>query len=187
MPTSKFNSHDLLRSRFYQAVVRELVFWSLLCFSLANALLMAGLLAAGIAEGAKACLIFFGRIAPPLGFSSPDGAAMELGLKAVELVLLAPLGYLFVSSLAIFIRALVEQESEAWVSALHLVEGVKTLATSLLISIVAADLVGKILKADLLPVSTVLMEGMIFLLLITYFVALARRSKGRSGSTEAGT
>jgi hypothetical protein len=170
------NPRDLLRTRIYQNVVREIVFWSLLCFSLANAVLMAALLAAGFAEGAKASLVYFGLVPIPNGFSSVDKAAMELGLKAVELVLLAPLGYLFVTSMAIFIHALVEEDDNAWVEALHLVEGVKTLATSLLISIVAADLVGKILKDEPMPVATTLIECVIFVLLTGYLAALGRRS-----------
>lgn len=99
---------------------------------------------------------------------------MALGLKSVELVLMAPLGYLFVSALANFSLALVEGEEGAWSEAFRAVVGVKTLSTSLLISIVAVDFVGKILEGKTLDLVTSLIEGMVFVILVAYLIVLER-------------
>jgi len=162
-----------LRSRIYDEYVSELVLWSLFLFALTNWALMAGFLAAAAYEGAKALLIFFGYLPVPEGFASTDKAAMELGLKSIELILLAPLGYVFVSALANFIVALVEG-GDSWSQAFRAVIGVKALATSLLISIVAADFVGKILEEKALDLVSSLIEAMVFISLVGYLLVLER-------------
>jgi hypothetical protein len=170
---------DHARSFLYTNAMRELVFWSLFLGSFANALIMAGLLAAGLFEGLRSILIFFGLAQLPEGFSSRDLAAMEFGLRAVELLLLAPLGYIFVTALAIFIRDLSEKKPDAWHSAHRLLLGVKSLSTSLLISVVAADFVSKILRAEPLSTWDTFMEGIVFCLLVGYLVILERQTSSK--------
>lgn len=158
----------------YENVVRELVLWALFLFSLANAVLMAGFLAAAAYEGVSALLTFVGYLPPRHGFSSTHEASMALALKSVEFVLIAPLGYVFVSALANFVLALVEGKGDAWSQAFRAVVGVKALATSLLISIVAVDLVGKILEEKVLDLASSLIEGLVFAILVGYLIILER-------------
>jgi hypothetical protein len=97
-----------------------------------------------------------------------------MGLSALELILLAPLGYLFVSALALFVKALVEKDGEEWLRALHMVVGIKALGTSLLISILAADLIGRILREGHLDVVLTAIELVAFCVLIGYLVVLEK-------------
>jgi hypothetical protein len=165
----------------YRIVIREIVLWSIVLSLLANALLMFGFLAAAAYEGLLACLTFMGKIAPPAGFTSSSKAAITLGLRAVELVLLAPLGYVFVNALATFVQALAEQKpdendgesrGEVWSRAFRVVVGVKSLAASLLISIIAVDFVGKILEERVFDVWQSLIGGMVFVMLVAYLITL---------------
>src|SRR5262245_15757665 len=162
------------RRWIYRAVIRELVLWGSMLSLFINGLLMVGLLAASAWEGIVACLTFAHIVPPPPGFSSADKAAIALGLKAVELVLLAPLGYVFVSALATFVQALVEQKDDDWTGAFRVIVGVKSLATSLLISIVAVDFIGKILEGQTLETAGSLIQGFNFILLIIYLLVLER-------------
>jgi hypothetical protein len=125
----------------------------------------------------QALTVFFGFSAIPSGFSSKEDAAMALGLKAVEIILFAPLAYLFVSALARFVRAIGEVQGDAWSNAYRAVVGVKSLATTMLISIVAADFVRKILEGQLLDVPNTLLEVLIFLVLTTYLLVLERSQR----------
>src|SRR5262249_34684725 len=125
-------------------------------------------------EGIVASLTFIGVFTIPHGFSSPGRAAIALGLHAVELVLLSPLGYIFVSALARFIQSVVEKENDDWPGAFRVVVGAKSLAASLLISIVAVDFVGKVLEERPFNVTETLIEALIFVLLIAYLIVLER-------------
>jgi len=168
------------RHSFYRNL-RELVYSSLLVISAANALLMLGLLACGLHEGFKACTLLFGMTVPPQRFASAEHAAIEPGIRSIELILLAPLGYVLVGAIAIYIKALVEGEGEAWVKALHLVEGVKSLVTSLLLSILATDMVGRALKDEPLAFMPIAAECLVMGVLLAYLLLLG--SRGQSGKS----
>jgi hypothetical protein len=166
----------------YDVLIREVVLWGSVLAMFASALVMVVFFILAAAEGIIACATFLGLKPLPDGFSSASTASMALGLKAVELALLAPLGYVFVSALTNFVQALVEQEEdetlveqeEKWADALRVVVGVKSLATSLLISIAAADFVGKILQERSFDIANTLIEVLIVVILIGYLIVLER-------------
>jgi hypothetical protein len=159
----------------YDVLIREVVLWGSVLAMFTSALVMVGFFFLAAAEGVIACATFIGLRPLPAGFSSASTASMALGLKAVELALLAPLGYVFVSALTNFVQALVEQEDdEKWADALRIVVGVKSLATSLLISIAAADFVGKILQERSFDIVNTLIEVLIVVILIGYLIVLER-------------
>lgn len=170
----RLRGSDKFRGKVYRTIIREVVLWSLLAFALINALLMVWFFVAGIVEAGKGCAVFFHLIPPPREFISSEEAAMALGLKAIEFFLLAPLGYLFTSALAAFIQALVDKGGDSWTAALRALVGLKSLATSMLLSIIAVDFVSKVLTGSKLALMNSFIEGGFFLLLVAYLVVLER-------------
>jgi uncharacterized membrane protein YqhA len=162
------------RSWVYKYLIREIVLGGSTLALLANALVMVGLFFAAALEGLVACLTFIGVRPPPQEFAAPGIASMVLGLKAVELALLAPLGYIFVSALTTFVQALVEDEGEEWTDPLRTVVAAKSLSVSLLISIAAVDFVGKILQEKNFEIANSLIEAMIIVILIGYLLVLEK-------------
>lgn len=164
------------RNWTYDVLIREVVLSGSVLAMLASALVMVGFFCLAAAEGIIACATFLGLMPLPAGFLSASTASMDLGLKAVELALLAPLGYVFVSALTNFVQALVEpgEDDEKWADALRIVVGVKSLATSLLISIAAADFVGKILQERPFDIANTLIEVLIVVVLIGYLIVLEK-------------
>lgn len=169
---SRATKGDQVRTWLYQKVVSELMLWVLFVFSLINTALMAGFLMAGASEGFVALRTFFGHAPSPGEASMSDRTAMELGLKSFELVLMAPLGYVLVSALAHFVVALDVGTRDDWSEAFRAVVGVKALATSLLISIVGANFVGKILEDRPLDLMTSIVETLVFIVLVVYLLVL---------------
>lgn len=163
---------DRIRARFYHKIVREVVLWGLAVCSLCNAIIMVLLFAAGVHKAIRASLIYFSVLTAPREFNSPEAAMLSMVLRSVELLLLAPLGYLVTSALAVFIMTLVEEGETQWVPALRELVAVKSLSISILLSIIAVDFVNKVLTREPLEVTDAAIEGTFFLLFIGYLFVL---------------
>ena len=174
---------DQRRFAFYRRVVGPTMYWALLVFSFFSALMTIGFLIAGIYEGGRALLIFTTMLPVPTGFGTSEDAAMALALKAIELILLAPLAHLFIQALARFIREIGEDRN--WAASYRGIVVVKSLTTTLLISIVAADFVRKVLEGGSLDISNTLLEGAVFLLLVGYLLVIERGERTRSSEPSA--
>ena len=105
---------------------------------------------------------------------------MTLGLRSVELVLLAPLGYPFVSVFAGFVEAMAIDGDNLSVGFRATIR-VKSLATSLLISVIATNFVGRILEGQKQDVRQALIEVAIFVVLVAYLAVLERASSHHAG------
>ncbi|MEM6258325.1 MAG: hypothetical protein AAGI37_08430 [Planctomycetota bacterium] len=117
--------------------------WSLILFLWVNFLLVIGFFGAGTYYLVEALLALLDD-----DLKDPQMVSMTKAIKAVELILLAPLSYVFVSTLVGYLSAIDDQQRN-WMESLRKVAGAKSLIASLLASIVSVDLVGIVLKSSM--------------------------------------
>ena len=113
-----------------------------------------------------------------------------MAISGLELLLLAPLGYLLLVSLAYYIeryRRPIDAASQTGeISADALLSRTKALATSLLISTVAVDLVGRLLGKDPTHDLTWSLSGIEFVMIavFTAYYLILQRHAGESARRE---
>lgn len=134
--------------------------------------LMVALFVVGFWEISKGIyLVFFGSPSVPEGVSSRESAALEISLKGLEFLFLAPLTYLTLLSLERYVAKTYNQ-SDHESARLQLIN-IKISIISLMIAIIATDLVAKILK-NALTYQATFTEGLVIVILGTYLFCLER-------------
>lgn len=164
---------DNRRNKVYLYLRRETLKWFIEFIQLANTILLVGFVIAGclqIGLAVKQALSIGIGSAPT---SSDIIDAMQIALKGVEFILLAPLSYVFLSALGHFVTELEEEDGE-WRDAFHAVVGVKSLAISLITSLVAVELASKVLRDAELPLEKTLLQCLFLALLIVLLFVLDR-------------
>jgi uncharacterized protein YacL len=141
----------------------------------ASSVLMGGLLITGVFEVGKGCLVYFGWYSLPAGILSREASTLHFAIRGIELLLLAPLAFLVLLSLARYIdssrKSTVDERTRC-----DLLR-VKALSVGLLIAVVAADLVGKILSHDGLSYTAAVSESLVIVVLGAYFFILEKLAR----------
>lgn len=135
-------------------------------------LLMIALFTVGFWEIGKGIGIFFGYPLMPEQASSRESAALEMSLKGLEFLFLAPLTYLTLISLVRYVATTYSQNDHE-LARLQLIN-IKVSIVSLMIAIVATDLVAKILSKNGLTYQATFTEGLVIIILGTYLFCLER-------------
>src|SRR5882724_7640237 len=111
-------------------------------FAVISCLTMLGLFVAAFWQFGQAIWILLEFLPPPKGMTI-EGSGIERTIRGVELLFLAPLGYLVLTSLAQYCFKGGDPAAKAQLA------GVKGLVLGLLIALIASDLVDRILKNGL--------------------------------------
>jgi len=135
-------------------------------------LLMIGLFVIGFCEIGKGILIYFHIGEIPEWSTSRESAALEMSLKGLEFLFLAPLSYLALLSLKRYLTETRDEDAHH-VARLQLTN-VKISITSLMIAVISADLVAKILSKGGLTYGAIFTEGLAIIILGAYFFCLER-------------
>lgn len=160
------------RNKIYVYVVREFILWITIAFELISALLFLGFISAGVWHAFSALSMFWmDQQGISSEFKTGKVAAIVQGLQSVEIILLAPLSYVFISAIGNFVTKIGET-GQRWREALQALVAAKSLTTSLLASIIAVDLVGRILSGKKLVTEDILLECLIFVVLVGYLLFL---------------
>jgi len=172
------------RDRVYNAFVRETISWTIFAFCGLALIFLVAFLAAAVWSAAKSVGIFwgFGAEIDTSLYKTKALASIAHALKAVELILVAPLPYLFASAIGHYLLKIGDkdgdhQEIEKWQFAQNTVIGVKTFATSLLASIIAVDLVGRVIEKATLEIFDVLPQVAILLTMIIFLYVLEKHGE----------
>jgi len=144
-----------------------------LIFSIVALVLLAGIASVGVIHIGLG-LYEFWRMPSE---SAAAGYAIEHVLKGLEFLFLSPLPFMIVYSVGRYLGSLLDfaQETKRR-SLLGEIVSVKALIISLIIAIIATDLVSKILAADGLTRDAALYECLVILVLGAYLVVLERHS-----------
>jgi hypothetical protein len=138
--------------------------------------LMVALFVAAFCEIGTSLLIFFHRIPVRDLTSTPESEAITVALKGIEYLFLAPMSFLVYRSLAIYVADMANGGHNP--AARSAVTEAKSLVTSLMIAVVATDLVGKVLSPDGLAQRRPIYELILIVVLGGYYLMLHHIGKG---------
>ena len=138
-------------------------------------LIMALLFVAGFKLFWDAIVIFFGRAAAKVDVE-PKAFALVEALKGLEYFFLAPLGYLVFLTMIRFVRSTISGDFDELAD--KRIRNIKSLTMSLLIAVIATDLVSKILGPQGLGRDSAIAEILVMGALIGYYVLLERKLDG---------
>jgi hypothetical protein len=125
------------------------------------AVAMAGLLSVGLWKLLHAGLVFW-----PAGSTSATEEALREAISGFEFLLLAPLGYFLLLSLARYASR--RKEGQAGHKAKAELLTVKALGAGLLVAVLAANLVGRLLDATPPNIIVVLLECLAIVVIAVY-------------------
>jgi len=132
--------------------------------------LMIAIFIAAFCEIGTSLLIFFHRIPVRELMSTPESEAITVALKGIEYLFLAPMSFLVYRSLAIYVADMANGGHNP--AAKCAVTEAKSLVTSLMIAVVATDLVGKVLSPDGLAQRRPIYELILIVVLSGYYLML---------------
>ena len=148
----------------------------LLIFMIAATLyvpVMVGLLSAGIIETCKVAYQFVWQL---VVHKSTNGMAeselIAVAIRGIELLLLAPLGYFLLVSLAIYASTCRNPGID--IDARGKLLAVKALSVGMLIGVISTDMVGRILTADGISYKAAICECLAIMVLGAYFTLIER-------------
>jgi hypothetical protein len=160
-----------MRNRMQYVVVAGACVY--IVFACGAFLLMLGLAVVGFVEIGKGILAFFVSDDTEIG----GRVAVSLALKGLEMLFLAPLPFMVVFAVGGYLRALGASEAGGERSderKIGRLERTKSLLISLMVAVMAADLVSKTLSNDGLTPEAAIYESIVIAVLGGYFLLRER-------------
>ena len=133
-------------------------------------LIMVALFSIGFFEISKAILVFYGFSAASDVGMSKESSVLEMSLKGLEFLFMAPLSFLVLGNLKRYVSKSQKHADQSL--ARHELANAKIPIVSLMIAIVSTDLVAKILRKDGLTYQAVITEGAIIIIMVGYLFLL---------------
>jgi len=146
--------------------------------ALCSGLLMISLFLAAFCEIGSAVLVFFRQFVGNDQRLSLESAVLTTALKGIELLFLAPMSFLVYRSLGNYVASKASGREDPDAEAA--VTESKGLVTSLMVAVVATDLVGKVLSPDGLAAHPPIYELLLIVILVAYFYLLSRMGLRRA-------
>lgn len=172
------NSNKVLENSIENKGIRallKLTFWPLLVFCFLSSIIMFVLFACGFYEMLIALKILLKFSPLPEIYSTRDAAAIKIAIRALEFFFLAPLPFLLVWSLSRYIRGLhkgIPSDEERF----NLII-VKSLETTLFISIIAATIIAKSLGKEGLDYTTAISGSIVIIVFCAYLFFLEKKAE----------
>jgi hypothetical protein len=148
-------------------------------------LIMAGLFSIGFFEISKAILVFYEFSAASDIAMSKESAVLEMSLKGLEFLFMAPLSFLVLGNLKRYVSKSQKHADQSL--ARHELANAKIPIVSLMIAIVSTDLIAKILRKDGLTYQAVITEGVVIIIMIAYLFLLEWLVSRSSHETKKGS